>query len=332
MAKAMADSFSPLFRLKNERKWDPMKLDLEALKSACTDTLVREDHTALLKNISSLFEGKEVSLVERQPQWYRVGGLVDVRGKRIAEQLRGWLDDQKVDDVLSLYELYGTDPLYVTRIVGKTVYLVMPTGRDPLSYIQLEIDEVQEVVDRALFDGENLADDFEDLIDPVEYHKLEPRHVGHPRYILRNARNMLEVKLSLEEETPFSRFYDEWKASSASDAGHFSDFWILNFFKHKGAFGETRTEIKPVSRLMNHVPKVDMSTQERGQPLARVIHGFDRALGFPMAWYFSMLTSQKKFHKLAELVHEDLMGAYAYLPAKDLKILKRWIADPYCFY
>ncbi len=309
-----------------------MKLDLKALQDACSDTIVRDDHAALIKSISHIYQDKDISLAHTKNEWYRVGGLIDGQGNKVADQLRAWVEAQDVDDVLGLYELYGDENLLVTRIVGKTMYFVIPVGDDPLNYIQLEVDEIKEVVDRHLFDDENLADDFEDLIDPMEYQRAVPKQIALPHYSFRNARHMYDVKNTMLADTPFKRFYEEWKASSAMDMGHFSDFWVLNFAKHKGAFGEVRTDIKPVSRQKEKAPEVDITKLERGQPLARIIHGFDRSIGYPMAWYFFMLTSQKNFHKLAETVHDDLMGAYAYLPAKDLKILKSWIADPYCFY
>ncbi|NVJ92839.1 MAG: hypothetical protein HWE34_14350 [Methylocystaceae bacterium] len=308
-----------------------MILDEDALKKACADTIVREGHEALLQSIAHVFQGKQVTLAYTDAHWYRVGGLVDEDNKRLSDNLREWVEGQGADDVLGLYEKVGLSPLFVTRIEGKTHFIVIPIGGDPLSFIQLEVDEVREIVDRALFDDEEMADDFEDLIDPMEYTKLAAKQVSAPRYVFRAVRNMFDLKSEMDDESIFGRFYKEWKASSAEAAGHFSDFWILNSFKHKGAFGEVTTEIMPISRQRYMAPDIDVDTLKRGQPLARAIHSFDREVGYPMAWYFFMLTSRKSFHKMAEAVHDDLMGAYAYLPAKDLKILKGWIADPYCF-
>lgn len=308
-----------------------MILDEKALTNACADTIVRKDHEALLQSIAHVFRDKDVSLAHADGEWYRVGGLVDESGKQIAETLRDWVESQDVDDVFGLYERFGADPLYVTRIVGKTLYLVIPTGEDPLSYIQLEVDEVQEVVDRPLFDEDNIADDFEDLIDPIDYQRVEPRQIAVPRYVFRQARNMFDLKVSINRASTFKRFYEEWKASSANGAGHFSQFWVLNFSKHKGAFGEVSTEITPKSRQLDLAPEIDLNNLEAGQSLGRILYDFDRAVGYPMAWYFFMLTSKKGFHKLAEMAYEDLQNEYAYLPAKDADILKHWIKDPYCF-
>jgi hypothetical protein len=308
-----------------------MKLDEEALTKICHDTVPSSDHQALISYIGSQFVGRNVSLALSGSNWYRVGGLVDAKGNHISENLREWVESQDVDDVIALYEIYGQDQLFVTKLVGRTLFFVIPIGDDPLAFIQLKVDEIQEVVDRKLFDDNDLADDFEDLIDPIVSQKVEAKQVKPVRYHFRSIRDMREVNFSLDQKSYFKRFYEEWKQSSANDAGHFSEFWVLRFTKYTGAFGDTPTEFLPLSCQKDKKLDIDVTTVGRGQELGKAIHAFDRAVGYPMAWYFFMLTSEKKFHKLAEAVHDDLMGAYAYLPAKDLKILKRWIALPYCF-
>jgi hypothetical protein len=67
----------------------------------------------------------------------------------------------------------------------------------------------------------------------------------------------------------------------------------------------------------------------RGAALANLIHGFDRHRGYHFAWYFHMLTQRRVSHKLAEAVHADLMGAFDYLPPKDIGVLRDWYDAPY---
>jgi len=42
-----------------------------------------------------------------------------------------------------------------------------------------------------------------------------------------------------------------------------------------------------------------------------------------------MLSSHSENYTLAEAVLRDQMGAYDYLPAKDLKVLRQWEERPY---
>ncbi|MEW7996397.1 MAG: hypothetical protein AB2825_18395, partial [Candidatus Thiodiazotropha endolucinida] len=66
-----------------------------------------------------------------------------------------------------------------------------------------------------------------------------------------------------------------------------------------------------------------------GAELANAVHGYDRVLGYPFAWYFMMLGSTASNYTLADAVLQDQMGAYDYLPKRDLKVLREWEAKPY---
>jgi hypothetical protein len=67
----------------------------------------------------------------------------------------------------------------------------------------------------------------------------------------------------------------------------------------------------------------------RGAELANAIHGYDRQLGYLFAWFFIMLSRKAANYSLAEAVLGDQVGAYDYLPARDLKVLRQWEERPY---
>ena len=52
-------------------------------------------------------------------------------------------------------------------------------------------------------------------------------------------------------------------------------------------------------------------------------------LGYPFAWYFMMLASKSSNFALADAVLRDQMGAFDYLPTRDLEVLKHWGERPY---
>jgi hypothetical protein len=56
---------------------------------------------------------------------------------------------------------------------------------------------------------------------------------------------------------------------------------------------------------------------------------FDRGVGFPMGWYFHMLTSKTVPHWVAQTVVEDSLAGFAYLPLKDVNVVRRWLHQPY---
>ena len=77
------------------------------------------------------------------------------------------------------------------------------------------------------------------------------------------------------------------------------------------------------------VPDLPDEVVGRGATLANLIHGFDRHRGYRFAWYFHMLTQRRVSYLLAEAVHADLMGAFDYLPARDIAVLRDWLNAPY---
>jgi hypothetical protein len=61
-----------------------------------------------------------------------------------------------------------------------------------------------------------------------------------------------------------------------------------------------------------------------GAALANAIHAYDRQLGYPYAWYFMMQGQKAGNYAVAAAVLADPMGAYEYLPARDLRVLRVW--------
>ena len=127
----------------------------------------------------------------------------------------------------------------------------------------------------------------------------------------------------------FRRFIKEWVGSSAAKETRLHEHWVFTLVPYTDRFGEPRFYVKPRPQVMPK-DKLDSSLHERGADLARLIHAFDRDADYPFAWYFHMVSGAGGVsHRIAEAALEDLMGAYAYLPAKDLAILRQWGKEPY---
>mgnify|MGYP000606213460 CR=1 FL=1 len=67
----------------------------------------------------------------------------------------------------------------------------------------------------------------------------------------------------------------------------------------------------------------------RVAPLAVAIHRYDSALGYPMAWYFMMLSGKTPDHAIASAILADQEGEYDYLPERDIAVLTHWAREPY---
>jgi hypothetical protein len=309
------------------------ELEVEQLTEISSLIKAAPGHDALLAGLKQAFPGLTFSNALTRGGWYRIGGVVAADGARVADNVAAWAEQESGGDMAALLEKYADARYLATRLNGQTHYLVASSGPGAADFIQLEVEEVQEVVDRVLLDPEALPDSLEELVDPIDYQRLEPKPVGEPRYLFRRITPVAAYleKLAASSETPLKirRFFQDWEHSSAGESGPLCGKWVLNLREYTDGYGEPVMQVRPVTTFGGDLAELDPDATVRGAKLANLIHDFDRSVGYPMAWYFYMLTRKKVSPRVAEAIHNDLMGAYAYLPARDLKVLNAWIADPY---
>jgi hypothetical protein len=180
-----------------------------------------------------------------------------------------------------------------------------------------------------------MPDTVEELIDPVSPIKIDPTPLGPAYYQFRKAWNIAHahermVASSYADSLMVLRFLKEWQASSAANRTFCSAF-VLRLTDYKDRFGDKRLQATPLSTHVRTLPPFPEGA-ERGTDLARFLTSFDRAVGYPMAWYFHLVSgAQPLLDGIARAVHEDISGAYDYLPERDGAVLKSWIANPYMF-
>jgi hypothetical protein len=133
------------------------------------------------------------------------------------------------------------------------------------------------------------------------------------------------------EPQPVHRFLDAWENSSAGNAAQFSNQWVLAVREHLDRYRQPILSATPVAAIVGQPPKFEGSFGARGLALAGALQRFDRQAGYPMAWFFHMLTTKAVPHAVATVVVEDMQGGFAYLPERDLKIVKDWLFRPYGF-
>ena len=310
---------------------------IDQIATICESTAIDAEHQLFLKKLANVFPDLTFSLVLTRTGWHRTGGVIDVEGNRIAINLRTWLEEEQVGDIEDLVIKYADSGYIATGLSGKTHYFVAQTGESAKDFIQLEVEELQEVKGHILFENENLFDDIEDIINPVDVEYLEHEPVASPYYVFRRVTAINEFVQSMADSLQvkgnkyrsIQRFMYDWDRSSAHEIGPFCHHWVLSLQENTDAWGERILQAKPVNTFVEDLPLMKLNGIHRGSELARLIHGFDHDIGYPMAWYFFMLSHKEVPHQLAEAIHKDLMGAYDYLPAKDLKVLKEWSKQPY---
>ena len=129
--------------------------------------------------------------------------------------------------------------------------------------------------------------------------------------------------------TNLQRFFQDWQHSSAADSAPFCRYWVLALREYNDSDGERRFNVRPVSILPDEVPEHLPPVSLEGAELANAMHDYDHWLGYPFAWFFTMLSCKAANFRLAEAVLRDQMGSYDYLPAQDLAVLRQWAEMPY---
>lgn len=308
---------------------------LETLKDDAGHIPYAQDHGPLLAKLRDLAPALDFRIAHERGGWHRIGGVVTREGARVAGDLRAYAETA-FDDITPDMDLpEDWDALFATRFEGRTLYLIAALGDHAWDFVQLEIEVVQEVVDRELFPDDFVAADIEEFLDPAEPVHLAPTPVGPPTYRFHGLAHIREFIEALDRAEAsnlrFTRFLEDWEHSRAGKSAAFHEHWALRLFRYTDRFGEQKIEASPLcARGLPALPT--NGAMPAGAALSRLIDAYDREAGYPMAWYFQVLTAQKGAHAIAEQVWRDHeSGEFAYLPEQDLNILRAWWREPYCF-
>jgi hypothetical protein len=309
--------------------------DVERLQRACESCTVTQGHKRLQEELKVVAPELDLSFAFERRGWHRIGGVVLRDGTRVNDNLRQWAQSELgvIGPEMELPENW--EDFLATRIDGRTVYLVAPTGPRAWDFVQLELEVLQEVVDRELFSNDFVPSDIEEFLDPSDVKRLEPTPIGNENYrfhgVYHIAQLIEELDKSIGTNRRFARFLVDWENSRAAAVTRLCDNWILKVFRYVDRFGEQKIEAAPFG-LQEIEPLVVGATVPTGLALGRAISEFDKAAGYPMAWFFQMLTHQKNLHVVAEQAYRDhAAGNFAYLAEQDLAVLSAWYQEPYCF-
>jgi hypothetical protein len=307
--------------------------DLSRLADTCAASNPAGGEHELVEKLKVLCPDLEFRRVLVRGGWHRPGGVVDLEKQRVAERLREWAERESGGDVATLMNKYDGRQLFATSLAGKTHYLVAVTGERAADFVQLEIEELQEVLDHYLNDPDWLPDSLEEFIDPLDYPRLEPEPVAASHFVFRRLLPVAGLIKELQENNPAQdrllRFTREWDQSSAAGKARFCDHWVLAVREYFDQYGIPHTSAKPVATDNLSLPRPAAGEVSRGAELANRLHGFDRDTGYPMAWYFHLLAAPGEALQIIPAVLEDHAAGYNYLPPADLDLLRGWQDDPY---
>ncbi|MEL6979513.1 MAG: hypothetical protein AAGM38_12655 [Pseudomonadota bacterium] len=311
----------------------------QILQRACEESVYAPDHSGVLQALAAAEPELAFRPAFERAGWHRIGRARRRDGSLVAEDLRAWAETELGDIGPEMTPPEDAEDYVATRIEGRTLYLVAPTGPRAWDFVQLELETLQEVMDRPLFPDEFAPSDIEEFLDPGllapgAAPQLEPTPIGETVYRFHGVSHIAQLReeldVSLSANRRFMRFLEEWERSRAAEA-RFCDHWVLRLFRYVDRFGEAKLEATPIPQRAIE-PLAPEADQAGGADLARLLTGFDHQAGYAMAWYFQILTAQKLRHGVAEQVVKDHEGgAFAYLPERDLAVLRDWAQEPYCF-
>lgn len=310
-----------------------MNDDVMILADGIEKLAPRPHHSTLLEMANKFRPGCTFRYALNRGGWYRPGGVVTADGTRIADNVESWVKAQGSDDVDEFVERYMDSGLLVTRHTGRTHYFVAAYSPAPADFLQLEVEELQEVLDRQLLDVDHPAEDIQELIEPVLPALLEAQAVGAPYY---RFRRLIDARQIIARTTPaysnkdgLARLISEWSHSSAALHGHFSDHWLIALREHLDRYRNPVITAALVSCHERSLKPFQWNTELSGIEMSRQLHAFDRAAGFPAAWYFHLVAGTITPPKIAYVVVRDLENQFDYLPDSEAALLQNWMNNPY---
>lgn len=308
---------------------------VQQLAAELEATPPRPHHAGLLETASRALCGRPFRFALSRGGWYRPGGVVRASGERVADSVEAWAEAALAacdGDLEALFERHGGEDLVATRVSGRTHYFVAPYGPAPADFLQLEIEELHEVLDRRLFADEPPAD-LQELIDPLLPAVLDGHPVAPPRYRFRRLADMRHVAARLPAPAgrvhPLLRFFGDWTESQARTDHHFCDHWIVALREHQDRYRNPLLSASPVSLDARKLKSFPWDLQARGADSAAQLKAFDRAAGYPGAWYFHMVAGALAPRALAGTLAGDLDAGYSYLREQEAQLLKKWLEVPY---
>lgn len=296
----------------------------------------RPHHSMLLEMANQIRPGCTFRYALNRGGWYRLGGVITADGKLLADNLEAWAKKELADcggDMDALIERHADSNLLVTRHSGRTHYFVAPYGPAPADFLQLEVEELQEVLDRNLLDADHPPEDLQELIDPAMPGLLDAQPVAAPRYRFRRLLDVRQMLARLPapygQNLPLTRFMIDWAHSSAATRGHFSDHWIIALREHQDRYRNPVLSASLVSRHARELKPFPWNNELSGIELAAQLQAFDRAAGYSAAWYFHLVAGTITPPKIAFAVARDMDNQFSYLPDSEVALLQSWVNSPY---
>lgn len=311
-----------------------------ALEHLCRETPLSAEHALLLQALAELWPRWNFRHALTRGGWHRPGRVYDAQGELVAEDAEAWIEQAWADcgeDAAAFCESYLEQGLQLSRFEGRTHFLVAAYGKKAEQFIQLEIEELCELIDRPLLDPAHLPGELDELLEPPHHVAHTPRCVlGEARYRFRRVTDMAEFLARLRGQRPDAppacRFVEDWNQSSSASRP-FCEHWVFALAEHLDRFKQPVLSARPLSldtgEALSLGGNLADSEDEQALQRAEAIQTFDRQRGYSAAWYFHMLAGAGVPTALAARMGEDMARGLSYLPERDAALLAQWLDRPY---
>jgi hypothetical protein len=155
----------------------------------------------------------------------------------------------------------------------------------------------------------------------------EPRY--HFRRLVHIGATLERMTARLPEAPPIQRLLSDWQASSAGMTAEFSRHWLIAIREYLDRYRQTQYRAQVIAVFSGKLPGFAPESDTNGIKLHAALQTFDRQIGYPFAWFFHLLITKAVPHWVAQTAVEDALNGYAYLPQRDLGIVRNWLHRPY---
>ncbi|MBU1776300.1 MAG: hypothetical protein KJ899_06635, partial [Gammaproteobacteria bacterium] len=149
------------------------------------------------------------------------------------------------------------------------------------------------------------------------------------RRLIDMRQTMSRVMSAEGRDAGLSRLLNEWSHSSAAARGHLSEHWVVALREHQDRYRNPVVSASLVSRAARTIKPFQWNVELSGVEMLKQLQAFDRAAGYPSAWYFHLVAGAFTPPKVAYAVARDLDAGFSYLPETEAALVRSWVAAPY---
>lgn len=305
--------------------------EVDKLAEGIAQTKPRPHHTLLLDYLKSAWP--EVTFQHRLTRsgWYRPGGVLSSTGQEMSKDLENWLH-QSLDKVQDfdqlLVDLEVIQPL-VTRYNGSTHFFTARFAAAPEACWQLEVEELQEVMDRRLLnDQADLPEDLSDLLEPLQPAALDAQPLGPPAYQLGRLMNLHEVLADAVNEPLLKRFFKEWQQGPGASTD-FHQYWFFQRHESLSRYGINQLRLQPHAIKAKQLKTQPWDLKQDALGIAAQLRAYDKTAGYSGAWYFGLVAGNLVPRELAARLQEDWQDDYRYISERQHQLVQGWLHQPY---